>query len=85
MKRKDKRMRTVDALALVPEDKIAHKHYGVCTVVSVMRVYGKGLFGVVLNPDTREGQKLLARHSGTEIFNVLEDSVRQMQLINATK
>ena len=75
-------MRTYDALALVAGAKIAHKHYGVCTVVSVMRGYGKGLFGVVLNPDTHEGQKLLARHSGFDGNRMLEASVWMMKKVD---
>jgi len=75
-------MKTVDALALKAGAKIAHKHYGISTVFEVMHGYGKGLFGVVLYPDTHEGRELLTRHSGFDGNRMLETSVRMMKKVD---
>ena len=76
-------MRTVDALELVAGEKVEHQHYGVCTVIEVMlQSYGKGLFGVVLNPDTRDGRELLNRHSGFDGNRMLETTVRMMKKVD---
>ena len=76
-------MKMMDALSLKAETKITHRQFGVCTVVEVM-LSGGGFFGVVLNPDTHEGRELLFRYCGVEGSNVLEDSIRRIQLVDAT-
>jgi len=48
----------------------------------MLQSYGKGLFGVVLNPDTRDGRELLNRHSGFDGNRMLETTVRMMKKVD---
>jgi len=77
-------MRTVDALALVPEDKIVHRRYGISTVIKVLPSYGESLslFGVVLFPDTVDGQELLAHDCGLIGISMLEELVGMMKKVD---
>ena len=54
---------------------IVHKRYGVSEIREIL--YSKGsFFGMVISPKTDEGRKLLQCDTGTDIPDVLEDSLR---------
>jgi hypothetical protein len=72
-------VKTKDAIKLKPGDKIMHKRYGLCEVREVM-LCGESLFGVIVRP---EKKRLLAADSGTNIPDMLEDSVRRLTPLQA--
>ena len=72
-------MKTSEIKKLTSGNKVIHKRYGLCTIHDVIWSPPGELFGVVIQPDTPTGKKLLARHSGVDIPNVLEDSVRMLK------
>lgn len=75
-------MKTSDALQLKPDEEILHNRYGKSKVIKVVIAGISGiLFGVIIRPLTEEGLVLLACDSETHISNFLEDSVRQIRII----
>lgn len=73
-------MKIADVKKLKKGDKINHKHYGDCIVQEIMWSFGS-LFGVVIRPITEQGKALLAYHSGSDVGDLLEGSVRMINLI----
>ncbi len=49
-----------EVFALKPGEKVEHKHYGVCTIDSLIPD-----FGPTIIPDTCEGKLLLKQHADT--------------------
>ncbi len=72
-------MKMKDVRNLTKEDKIIHRHYGLCTVEEILWSRD-ALFGIVVSPDSQDGQNLLNQHTGTTIPRLLEDSIRRLQL-----
>lgn len=72
-------MRLSELKPLQPGARIKHKRYGICELREVKYVFGE-LFGVVVRPNNTEGKALLAADSGTDIPDMLEDSLRRLTL-----
>jgi hypothetical protein len=65
-------MTTKQMLELKEGDKVVHKRYGLCLVVSVIPD-----FGPVILPFSKEGLQLLSRDSGIEATPTIESDYRQ--------
>ncbi len=72
-------MRMKAVLALQPEDTVMHTRYGLSKIREVKLDLSGGLFGIVIHPETIEGQKLLALDSQTMIQDFMEDSIRRLK------
>ncbi len=72
-------MKNSDACKLKTGQEVMHKRYGECIVKEVMMCEGE-LFGVVITPTTKKGRALLSLDTGTDICDLLEDSVRLIKL-----
>lgn len=70
-------MKMKAVLALKAGDKVVHNRYGLCEVGEV-KISRGSLFGVIVRPVTDASRSLLARDSGTQIPDLLEDSIRRL-------
>lgn len=65
-------MKNQEAVKLKPNQKVIHRRYGVCVVQEVVLSLGE-LFGVIVTPANQNGRDLLAKDSGTDTADLLED------------
>ena len=70
-------MKSADLKELKIGGEIIHKRYGISEIRDIL--YSKGIFfGMVVSPKFNEGKNLLRHDTGTNIPDVLEDSMRRL-------
>jgi hypothetical protein len=72
-------MKLTEIKTMKPGDDIQHKRYGLCTINKIEWCFDL-FFGVIVQPKTDEGKKLLAVDCGVPDIPLMEDSLRRLSI-----